>query len=393
MEAIRNPAEHPDQREPYEQTRKIRAEHLEIICQLTGMQDLQKGDSNPLYQPEPASDFYRQTLAACWSEAWRVLKPGGLMAFTFHHSEDAPWIDVLESLFEAGYILVATYPIRSDETKGEKGAFGSRTIEYDIIHVCRKRLQQPEPVSWARMRRWVKEEAQRLKQLVEREKDLPEADIRVILRGKSLEFYSRHYGQVFTGENEPLAVRDALAGINIILDDLMESSTNGIRHRPPDDAEPITQQFLRIFQDRTTITRDHLHKILRGTGYDMDDFTDRRWIQINGTKVEITPINQRFRFFTAPGRNRKVIKSDLDQTHFLIGAASEGSGVKITNELERQSFVLKKSVDGLLQWYAAYAADAPIRQAAQKAYELLTHWRAQQPSKPQAAQLHLFEES
>ena len=48
-----------------------------------------------------------------------MLKPGGILAFTFHHSEDEPWVGVLESLFDAGFYLEATYPIRSDETKGE----------------------------------------------------------------------------------------------------------------------------------------------------------------------------------------------------------------------------------------------------------------------------------
>ncbi len=50
-------------------------------------------------------------------EAHRILKPGGLLVFTFHHGEDAPWVSVLESLFQAGFYLEATYPIRSDETK------------------------------------------------------------------------------------------------------------------------------------------------------------------------------------------------------------------------------------------------------------------------------------
>ena len=96
-----------------------------------------------------------------------MLKAGGLLAFTFHHSEDAPWVDVLESLFNAGYILTATYPVSSDESKGETAAFGSRKIEYDIIHVCRKRLEEPLPVAWAKMRRWVKGEALHLKDLLE----------------------------------------------------------------------------------------------------------------------------------------------------------------------------------------------------------------------------------
>ena len=71
---------------------------------------------------------YQRLLTASWKEAHRILKPGGTLAFTFHHSEDAPWVSVLESLFEADFYLEATYPIRSDETKG-KGEFGSRKIE------------------------------------------------------------------------------------------------------------------------------------------------------------------------------------------------------------------------------------------------------------------------
>jgi putative DNA methylase len=64
-------------------------------------------------------------------------------------------------LFDAGFYLEATYPIRSDETKGE-GEFGSKTIEYDIIHVCRKRTEEPKPVSWGRMRREVMADVRQL---------------------------------------------------------------------------------------------------------------------------------------------------------------------------------------------------------------------------------------
>ena len=150
-----------------------------------------------------------------------MLKDGGTLAFSFHHSQDEAWIGVLRSLFDAGLVLVATYPIRSDETKGESGDFGSRKIEYDIIHVCRKRLAEPERVSWASMRRWMKEELARLHGLLQhyQKQDLSEADVRVILRGKALEYYSRHYGAIFTGEDEPLGIKDALIGINGILEE------------------------------------------------------------------------------------------------------------------------------------------------------------------------------
>ena len=54
------------------------------------------------------------------------------MAFIFHHNEDQAWIDVLKALFDAGYVLVATYPVRSNKNKDESAAFGSQKIEYDI---------------------------------------------------------------------------------------------------------------------------------------------------------------------------------------------------------------------------------------------------------------------
>ncbi len=78
--------------------------------------------------PDNPDAFYQKILTECWREAGRILKPGGILAFTFHHSEDEPWVAVLESLFEAGFYLQAAYPIRSDETKGEgakPGTFGS----------------------------------------------------------------------------------------------------------------------------------------------------------------------------------------------------------------------------------------------------------------------------
>jgi putative DNA methylase len=118
------------------------------------------------YEPEDPDGFYQRLLTQCWREAHRVLKPSGILAFTFHHSEDEPWVAVLESLFDAGYYLEATYPIRSDETKGE-GEFGSKTIEYDIIHVCRKRTEEPKPVSWGRMRREVMADVRQLQAMLE----------------------------------------------------------------------------------------------------------------------------------------------------------------------------------------------------------------------------------
>lgn len=284
-------------------------------------------------------------------------------------------------------------PIRSDEIKGDSAnsAFGAKKIEYDIIHVCRKQLEEPQPVSWSRMRRWVKKEAQRLKELLEvsHSKGLTAADLLVILRGKGLEFYSRHYGEVYTGDDEIMSVRDALLGINQLLEELIEDeseSENGRQHLP-DDAEPANRLFLRIGQGRKTMARDELHKTLRGTGYSPDEFESRGWLSIKRTTVTITPIAERCQYFTAPSRNRKILKSDLDQAHFLIGAALPKSGLDISQELQRHTFVLKKSVDAILKWYAENDSSPQIRNAAKLSLNLVTHWlldsQAQSKADPQ----------
>ena len=180
--------------------------------------------ANRARQPDDPDAFYQRILTDCWREAFRVLKPGGILSFTFHHSEDDPWVRVLESLFDAGFYLEAAYPIRSDETKGEgakPGTFGSMTIEYDIIHVCRKRITEPQPISWARLRRQITDDVRRIKSLIsQHQKDgLPGADLQVIKRGKALEYFSRHYGKVYVEQGREFTIREALAGINSLLDD------------------------------------------------------------------------------------------------------------------------------------------------------------------------------
>jgi hypothetical protein len=111
------------------------------------------------------------------------------------------------------------------------------------------------------MRRWVRDEGARLKEMLETSHgtEVPEFDLRVIMIGKSLEFYSRHYGKVFTGDGELLCVRDALLGIDQLIDDLFAGEAEE-GTRPPSEAEPASRLFLRIFTGKNSISRDELHK-------------------------------------------------------------------------------------------------------------------------------------
>lgn len=349
-----------------------------------------------------ANAAYQQIMTDCWAECRRVMKDGGVMAFTFHHSADEPWMSILQSLFDAGWLLEATYPIRSDETKGEGGQFGSRKIEYDIIHVCRKRLEDPKPVSWPKMRQWVKAEMSRLRPLLEsyKARGLQDADVRVILRGKALEFYSRHYGTVMVsapgGEDVVLSIRDALLGINQLLDEL--SGAPG--ERPPSIVQPVVYQYLRLFGSKASYSRDEVSKLLRGTAIQPRDFErsgSTPWIAEEDKVVTRVPIYARFQKMRQ--RSRRELKTELDQAHFLIGAAmpvKDGdTGVNIEKELERETFLIRPGVEALLDWHSKTPAgtDEPdVPRAAGVALQLLRAAFEAKRARMQQEQPTLFEE-
>ena len=329
--------------------------------------------ANKARNPDDSDQFYQRVLTQCWAEAARVLKPSGLLAFTFHHSEDEPWVAVLESLFDAGLYLEAAYPIRSDETKGD-GQFGSKMVEFDIIHVCRKRLVEPEPISWARLRRQIMKDVRQLQEIIEQhqEEGLGEADLQVIRRGKALEYYSRHYGKVYIekGREETFTVRDALVGINQLLDD--ESDTTS--EAPPVLAEPYTRQFLRLFADKSTLERDQMQKYLRGTGVSPSQFLERGWC--SEEKKVFTVANPLEWANQWKGKHRKGMSRDFDQTYFLIGACYDDSGIKLSDTLNSGSFVPHPAISDLLDWFAKHGSDTNMKSAAKRAKQIYSSWLA-----------------
>ncbi|MBK8636966.1 MAG: DUF1156 domain-containing protein [Chromatiaceae bacterium] len=337
--------------------------------------------SNKARQPEDPDGFYKRILTQCWREAHRILKAGGMLAFTFHHKDDEPWVDVLESLFDAGFYLEATYPIRSDETKG-KGEFGSKTIEYDIIHVCRKRTQEPTPISWPRLRRQILADVRQLQHLLEhhQREGLPRADIQVIKRGKALEYFSRHYGQVYIEQGREFPVKEALVGINQLLDEEAEGQT-----QVPVNCEPLTRQFLRIFARQAEVKRDELQKYLRGTGMAPSDFIERGWCL---ERKKLYYWTSAVEFAQARADKAATLHRDLDQALLLVGAFHPESGVS-AKRLLTDDFRPHPALGDLLDWMLRHHPDPAAKSAAISARTRYLSWAAEHRTLVQR-QLSLF---
>ena len=339
--------------------------------------------SNRFREPSNPNEHYKRLLTACWKEAHRILKDGGILTFTFHHSEDEPWVAVLESLFDSGFYLEATYPIRSDESKGD-GQFGSKKVEYDIIHVCRKRVEEPKSVSWGRMRREVLSDVRQIQGVLENHarEGLPVADLQVIKRGKALEYFSRHYGKVYVDEGRAISVQEALVGINQLIDEDANRSTEP----PPVNAEPITRQFLRIFEGKNELARDQMQKLLRGSGIAPDEFVSRNWAsEEKKTFYLIDPLD-----FARDwqGKHKRKLSADLDQALVLVGACYDSSGINASDTLKNENFKPHPALKSLLEWLGKRGASQTMRNAASRALTIYNNWAA--GNKDAVAQLSLF---
>lgn len=343
--------------------------------------------SNRARNPTDSELYYKRLLTASWKEANRILKAGGILAFTFHHSEDEPWIAVLESLFEAGFWLEATYPIRSDEIKG-LGTFGSRKIEYDIVHVCRKRRDIPSEISWPSLRRRVIADVNQLTDILRlhREEGLPNADIRVIMRGKALEYYSRHYGKVFDANGSIVDVRDALVRINSLLDE----SEPDFRYRFPPTASSITTQFLRAFDKNRSVLQDQIQKTLRGTSFSPSDFVERGWCVHNKAEKTFSIVEPADFAKRLSAKERFQLVQDYDQALFLVGVCVENSGVDATVALSMHIQRPHVALRSLLDWLEQRGWSDDVRKAARRARAIFEVWKASgREFREEGPQLHL----
>lgn len=93
---------------------------------------------NPLEVQDENGDEFARKLGDVFIECWRVLKPDGLLAFTYHHSRDDGWEAVAEAVAGADFGFVAAQPIKSEMSVAAPKSQAKNPIDIDIVLVCRK---------------------------------------------------------------------------------------------------------------------------------------------------------------------------------------------------------------------------------------------------------------
>jgi adenine-specific DNA methylase len=260
-------------------------------------------------------DFFIEALSNVFSECERVLKDDGDMVFTYHHNKSEAWSVILSSLIEAGFTVTGAYPVQS-EMPNNPAISDLDNTEYDIIVTANTdrtdeeiSLQELHDQLYFDVQEWAKEERQR-------HRHLSAADFGVVLRGRCMYHYSRHYPDVYDGD-ETVSVEQSLATADDVISQVLESSVD-----LPPTLDEATRSFAshlqRINEDDAADneTFDELRKHLMPRNLEVDDLEDEKLI--TGSREAKSPVDpgKRVTHIEQKLRNGGSVL-DIDKVHYL----------------------------------------------------------------------------
>jgi len=170
------------------------------------------------YQGKGKNEFIR-SLTRVFTEANRVLSKDGILVFTFHHKKQEAWGAILRTILDSGFYVTITYPVRS-EMKASTHLYDLENIVYDMIFVCRKRKKKTIRKSWKSIKESIEHAVTKSIAGLKDNGEMPSpADTYVMVLGKCLELYSKHYPAVMDGDKE-VSPEAAVASIETLLSGL-----------------------------------------------------------------------------------------------------------------------------------------------------------------------------
>ncbi|MFC7195353.1 DUF1156 domain-containing protein [Halosimplex aquaticum] len=257
-------------------------------------------------------EFFVKTLANVFSESHRVLKDDGELIFTYHHNNNKAWAVILEALIQSGFTITGAYPVQS-EMPGSMTVAELDNAEYDILIFANKETSTEEITLSELQQNLFFELQDMIKEERERHENLSQADLSVILRGKCMYYYSRHYPNVHS-EGEQVGIDEALDTVDTIIEQILESSVN-----LPQDIDPVTKAYA-AFSQRAPEEHDDLNKHLLAKNLNLSDLENEKLVKGSRSRKEPVTADERITFIekklNGNGKEGEELL-DIDKVQYL----------------------------------------------------------------------------
>ena len=177
------------------------------------------------------AEAFSTGLGRVLQECTRVLKPEGLLIFSFHHSRNEGWEAIGQALFEANLGVVAAHPIKAEMSAASPKSQAASPINYDAILVC-KRLVTPISVSLETA----------LKDVLEKTRE----KLRILSQDRQLSGLSRGDQFVIIQSQHNGYVTDNLGG-NVTLSRFLLSTAQALNTISTDEDKQVEDMYERSY--------------------------------------------------------------------------------------------------------------------------------------------------
>ena len=207
-------------------------------------------------------------------------------------------------------------PLRDENVHPHHG----RGHRLDIPFVCRKRLEESRPTSWESLKDEIYFAAQEsVERLKSSRRELSDADLFVIVMGRCLEIYTKHWPNVFK-EGHRVEPEEAIDDLEDLVDSLIKSYELKFL---PATLDEITKLYLLYIAGQKTVNTDELRKRLVTGGGNLDAFIKREYLVKKRRKMTVATPEERLPFIEREmekGRDLPLI----DIAHYLYATYKAG---------------------------------------------------------------------
>lgn len=223
-------------------------------------------------QEDSARQRYENKMQEIFSEAYRVLEPGGVITIYFTDKEISAWDSLTMSIMESGFTITATHTI-SSESPSRIGVQGQSSADTSLLLTCRKPISAEEsgsPTLWSDIRDRTRTAARnKASELLDTDVKLTKTDVIIGAFGPTLRVFTEEYPVVDMHDN-PVRPKQALeeartAVTEVLIERELENSL--------DEVDSLTTWYILswLVYEAESIPYDEARQLGIGVGVQIDD--------------------------------------------------------------------------------------------------------------------------